>query len=171
VATTYTLIDKAILGSNQSSITFSSIPSTFTDLNLVCSTRIAGTGGNAVANLTLRFNGSQNDFTGKAIGGNGSSAYSDPYTTSKMVLTCTTTATSSTFSNNSIYIPNYAGSNYKSFSVDNVIENNATASWIEMDAGLWSQTAAITSITLLDYTLGYDLVSGSSFYLYGIKNS
>lgn len=171
MATTYTLIDKVVLGSAQASITFTSIPNTYTDLNLLCSTRLSNTGGNAVANLTLQFNGSQANFTGRGLGGNGSVSYSDPYTTSKMVLTDTTTATASTFSNNSIYIPNYAGSNYKSFSVDNVIENNATASWIELNAGLWSQTAAISSITLYDYTLGYNLVSGSSFYLYGIKNS
>ena len=171
MANTYTLIDKVILSSAQASITFSSIPSTYTDLKLLCSTRVSGSFGFAVANLNIQFNGSASNFTGRVLGGNGSSASSTTFTTAPFVLTNSSTATASTFSNNEIYIPNYAGSNNKSFSVDNVIENNATASWMEMFAALWSQTAAITSITIVDTLSGYNLVSGSSFYLYGIKNS
>ena len=169
---TYNLIASQVVGSGgAASVTFSSIPQTYTDLLVKCSTRIAGTGGNAVANLTIQFNGSQSNFSGKGLGGNGSASYSSNYSASNMILTDTTTATSLTFSNNDFYIPNYTSSNYKSFSIDSVIENNATASWAELDAGLWSNTAAITSITFLDYTLSNNLAQYSTFYLYGIKNS
>jgi hypothetical protein len=50
-----------------------------------------------------------------------------------------------------MYIPNYAGSSNKSVSIDAVTENNATAAEANLVAGLWSSTAAITSITLYNY--------------------
>lgn len=165
----YVILGEITTNATVASVTFSNIPQTgYTDLKLVCSTRITGTGGNAVANLSIKFNGSLANITGKTVGGNGSSPYSANYSASNMILTDTTTATALTFSNNEMYIPNYTSSNFKSFSIDNVIENNATASWMEMTAGLWSQTAAITSIEILDYTLGNNLAAGSTFYLYGL---
>jgi len=79
------------------------------------------------------------------------------------------TATASTFGSAEIYIPNYAGSTTKPFSTFAVQENNTTAAYIESGADLWGLTNAITSIALI--AGGYNFVSGSSFYLYGIKNS
>ena len=79
------------------------------------------------------------------------------------------TYTANTFSNFSTYIPNYAGSNNKSYSVDGVTENNATASYQIMYAGLWSNTAAINQITLVPDTLNF--VQYTTATLYGIKNS
>ena len=79
-------------------------------------------------------------------------------------------STSDTFSNDEIYIPSYAVAQNKIISVFNVLENNSTTNyWINADAGLLSNTAAITSITIT--ASGSSFVSGSSFYLYGIKNS
>ena len=62
----------------------------------------------------------------------------------------TTSQTSSTFSSHSVYIPNYAGSNNKSTSSDNASENNATTAYIYLMAGLWSNSAAITSIAITE---------------------
>jgi hypothetical protein len=78
--------------------------------------------------------------------------------------------TSNTFSNSEIYIPNYAGSNKKSFSADIVMENNATTAFSTLNASLWQGTAAISSLTFFDHN-GNNFVQYSSFYLYGIKNS
>jgi len=165
----YILLERTELNASAASVTFASIPqSGYTDLKIVCSTRITGTGGNAVANLMVQFNGSFANFSGRGLGGNGSIAYSSTYTLPNVILTDTTTATANTFSNSEIYIPNYTSSNNKSFSVDNVIENNATASWMEMDAGLFTTSSPITSITILDYTLGNNIAAGSTFSLYGI---
>jgi hypothetical protein len=77
--------------------------------------------------------------------------------------------TASVFSSGEMCIPNYTGSSYKSFSTDSVQENNATLSRLVLVAGLWSDTAAVTSITL---TAAAGLfVQYSSATLYGIKNS
>ena len=167
MATTYTLIDKSILVSSQTGVTFSSIPSTYTDLLVKISARndIAEIYGNAL----LRFNGSSSNYSIRALQGNGSSASS--YFASQIeFMQVGNNATSNTFGNAEIYIPNYAGNNYKSVSLDSVGENNGTTAFARLTAGLWSDTSAITSIAItpLDTT---NWLSGSSFYLYGIKNS
>jgi hypothetical protein len=69
------------------------------------------------------------------------------HSTHKLLRQCLATATANTFGNTEFYIPNYTSSNYKSFSVDGVTENNATAAFA-LYAGLWSNTAAITSFRL-----------------------
>lgn len=166
MATTYTLIDKTTLGSNQSSITISSIPSTYTDLQVLVSLRASVDG----EGIYLQFNGSSSGYTHKMLTGSGSSASSQtPGQTDKGALGYSTTTTSNTFGNLGIYVPNYTSSNYKSWSSDGVQEANATAAYMNMVAGLWSNTAAINSITFLMGT--GTIQSGSSFYLYGIKNS
>jgi hypothetical protein len=79
-------------------------------------------------------------------------------------------STSSTFSNGEFYIPNYAGSTNKSISMDLVMENNATAGYQSLTAGLWSNTSAITSIKLQSAN-GFNFVIYSTAYLYGVKNA
>jgi hypothetical protein len=56
------------------------------------------------------------------------------------------------FSNNSVYIPNYAGSNFKSYSIDTVQERNDGYCFMNLAAGLWSDTSAITTIKLTPNT-------------------
>ena len=80
------------------------------------------------------------------------------------------TALANTFSNCSVYVPNYAGSTNKSFSADLTAENNTTGTNMQLVAQLWSDTSAITSLVFVPGN-GTNFVSGSSFYLYGIKNS
>jgi hypothetical protein len=77
------------------------------------------------------------------------------------------TATSTTFSTVGIYIPNYASSNNKAFSSENATENNGSEGIIEIWSGLWSNTAAITSLSA---TLGNgNFAQYSTASLYGIK--
>ena len=79
------------------------------------------------------------------------------------------TATNNTFANFEIYIPSYTAIQNKPSSAFGVAENNATSPiFIQVSAGLRSVTDAITSISLVP---SGNFVSGSSFYLYGIKNS
>jgi hypothetical protein len=75
--------------------------------------------------------------------------------------------TASSFSSGEIYIPNYAGSTNKSYSIDSVTEQNATGALAELIAGLWSQTAAITQITLSSS----NFQQYSTAYLYGVSNA
>jgi hypothetical protein len=63
--------------------------------------------------------------------------------------------------------PNYTSSNFKSFSADGANEDNTTSIYMGLTAGLWSQTAAITSLTLS----GANFAQYSTFTLYGISNA
>ena len=167
MATTYTLISSVTVGSGgAASMAFTSIPSTYTDLLVKTSTR--GTSAHIANDIILSFNGSNANFTGKLLYGNGASTVSGNAGNS-IGLYVGANATASTFSNGEYYIPNYTSSNYKSTSADDVSENNATTAYQYFIASLWSQTAAITSITLTP-TSG-NFVQYSTAYLYGISNA
>jgi len=77
--------------------------------------------------------------------------------------------TTSTFNNAQVYIPNYAGSNQKFFSVDSGGENNATTAYQLFNAGLYNQTTAINQISLK--IASSNLAQYSTAYLYGVKNA
>ena len=115
-------------------------------------------------------NGSSSGFTGRNVYGTGSAAGSYSDTSGEVGVLAGNNATASTFGNAEIYIPNYAGSTNKSFSVDSVNENNATSASQFLYANLWSNTAAITSITLLSGG-SVNLLQYSTAYLYGVKNA
>jgi len=166
---TYTLISSNVLSSSAASVTFSAIPSTYTDLVLRISTRVnyASVDGN----ILIRFNGdTASNYSYTFIYGNGTSLVSSRGSTTRIIAASSTqgsSATSNTFASAEIYIPSYLVSQNKPVSIDSATENNATEAYRGATAGLWRNTAAITSINLE----GGDFVSGSSFYLYGIKNS
>jgi len=174
MANTYTLISSNVLTSNAASVTFSSIPATYTDLVLRFSAR-TDQSGSTWSQVRLTFNGSSAaNYSYTYVIGNGASPSSGRDSNdAKIVLpfgAAGASATTDTFSNGEIYIPNYAGSTNKPVSGFTAHETNATTAFITATAGLRSVTDAITSLTLfLDSTFQY--VSGSSFYLYGVKNS
>jgi hypothetical protein len=163
MATTYTLINSTTVGSGgAASITFSSIPSTYTDLLVKLSVRSDTTG---YTNYYLKLNSTNP--TQMALVGTGSSASSN--TTNYQYANAGGT-TANTFTNTEFYIPNYTSSNAKSVSTDETVENNATAARDELYAGLYSSvTSAVTSITITDIYGSW--VQYSTAYLYGISNS
>ena len=162
-------IETVTVGSGgAASITFSAIPADYTDLVIVTSLRSAR--ANAIDGLLISFNGSSSNFTARILLGYSTAALSDSYTVGRAAIISGASSTASTFGSQSFYIPNYAGSANKSYSVDSVSENNSGASFAatqEITAGLWSQTAAITSITLTSDTAS-NLAEFSSASLYGI---
>jgi hypothetical protein len=171
MANTMVLISSQILSSAAASVTFSSIPSTYTDLKLVASVRdAASTSNNGYNRLT--FNGTSTGYSERFVYGNGSSAGSSTGGSSYLSLSGNSIDsagnTANTFSSFEVYIPNYASSNYKSVSSDGVGEDNSTTAYLLLYSGLWSNTAAITSMTI---TSNGNYVTNSAFYLYGIKNS
>jgi hypothetical protein len=167
---TMTLIASNTVGSGGvSSVTFSSIPATYTDLLLKISAR---TNRSAVQdNLAISLNNSSSSFSGITLYGYGSGAgaFSTGGNTDVSIFDGAS-STASTFSNGDIYIPNYTSSNYKSWSADSVEENNNTTAYSYLNAGLWSNTAAITSITFASANSA-SFVQYSTFYLYGISSS
>jgi hypothetical protein len=148
------------------SVTFSNIPQNYTDLKVVVNARTDRASVNDI--MLLSFNGSTASFSARYLEGNGSSAgaYSDQ--ARGFGNAAGANATSNTFGNTELYIPNYAGSTNKSWSGDGVNETSATAAFSSLFAGLWSSTAAITSIALTGNSSNF--VSGSTFTLYGVSN-
>jgi len=158
MAATYTPISSITLGASVSSITFSSIPQTYTDLILVYS------GTSSITNLPIRFNsdtGSNYSYT-RAFG-DGSGASSDresnlSYGVYAIGSSQKTLATA--------HIMNYSNTaTYKTLLGRGGYTSSGYAS---MFCSMWRSTAAITSITLLGSTSSNNFSSGSTFDLYGI---
>ena len=164
----YVLLEKITVGAaGASTVTFNSIPqSGYTDIVVKFSARDAVAGNPA---FYIAFNGSTTLSSGIRLTGNGTSAASTAIPSSPTTGYGGTSGgndTASTFTNGEIYIPNYTSSNYKSYSVDNVGENNATSALAALVANLWSSTAAITSVTLSNS--GGTFQQYSTFSLYGV---
>jgi hypothetical protein len=173
MANTFQLISSNTVGSGGvASITFSSIPATFTDLCLKISSRTNR--ANAVDSLGFYFNGDATvaRYTSKVLFGDGSSVGSNSPSTvnDEVMFTSGNSATASTFGSSELYIPNYAGSAQKSGSVDSVGENNATSARMNIAAILYNQPTPISSITIVPIT-GTLLQQFTTAYLYGVKNA
>jgi len=167
MANTFELISSYTATGSVASISFASIPATFTDLCIKVSVR--GSNNIGTASLRLRYNSATTNFTNRRIDGSGSSVDSSSGSDGAIAILQGGDATANTFGNYDIYIPNYAGSNYKSASSDTVNENNAATEYATLYAHLWSQTTAISSIELTPSAGTLSIYS--SAYLYGIKNS
>lgn len=169
---TYTLIASTTLTGSQATVTFSSIPSTYTDLVLKISARTDSAG--VVSSGYIQMNSVTSTYSYTFIRGDGASATSgnDSATYAGFYLAGIDggTATSNTFSNQEIYIPSYQASQKKPVSQTSSMETNATTAYTFGVAGLCSSTAAISSLTI-NLNGGVNFVSGSTFYLYGIKNA
>jgi hypothetical protein len=160
------LIETKTVGSGgAASIDFTSIPQTYTDLVLKVSARSTDNTGD----LGIKLNTSTSSFSRRVLRGSGSAASSTSGSDNYVGGLNPSTYTASTFGNAEIYIPNYAGSTNKSISVDSITENNATEAFAFMIASLWSNTAAITGISLYNFTSG-NLAEHSTASLYGISN-
>lgn len=163
------LIAKTVLGSDASNVEFTSIPSTYTDLLILASARSSRASHSD--GILIQFNGSTSNLSSRWLWGSGSGTGSSSSASIALVgETAGDSATSSTFGNGEIYIPNYAGSTNKSISATGVSETNASVVGMSANAALWSNTAAITSIKLLP-DVGPNFKSGSSFFLYGITKA
>ena len=172
MATTYTLINSNVLSSSAASVTFSSIPATYTDLVLRISSR--NDWAATQTSLKLTINGSSSSVysftrlygTGSAAG----SSRSSGNTSSFIYYVNADTSTSNTFSSTEIYIPSYTASQNKPISVFSSQENNTTAAFLGVSANLFAGTTAISSLSLTENN-GSNFMIGSSFYLYGISNA
>lgn len=163
MATTFTLISTVTVGSGgSSSIDFTSIPATYTDLLIVASLRTNY--ASTFDNCDLRFNNNASS-GGKRLYGSGTAAASDAY--GYMFITNGATSTASTFSNSVAYIPNYSSSNYKSYSIDTVVETNAAGSYSYLESGLFSSASPVNQLTLLS-TTSSTIAQYSTASLYGI---
>lgn len=170
---TYTLI--ATLSGGASTIDFTSIPSTYTDLILMHSLRFSSATG--IQNVNIRFNNDSGaNYTQRMILANDGSVGGYSQTTAtyfnwNYAPGGTGGTTANTYNSTSLYIPNYANtSTTKPILIDDVSEVNSSTNYgLGYTSGFWNSTSAINRITI---TAPSDTwTSASTAYLYGIKNS
>jgi hypothetical protein len=169
--TTFTKIASVSVGSGgASSIDFTSIPSTYTDLCVYFSGRSNDTRASGGFACKLEFNGSSSNLSSRWVRGSGSAIANNTETIIAQIMSGASDDTANTFGNSSIYVSNYAGSNNKSVSIDGVEETNGSTAYSILSAGLWSSSAAITSVKILPIVATL-FVQYSTATLYGISKS
>ena len=160
---TFTLIAAATASGSSPILSFSTIPSTYTDLVLKFSLRSDTTG---VTNFNVTLNSTSP--TQRNLEASSSTASSN---TNTVNYAPASGSTASTYTNGELYIPNYLSTVAKSVSLDNATENNAAGgNRLELTAKLYSSvTSAVTSIALTDIYGNWTNLSTA--YLYGVSNA
>lgn len=160
---TMTLIATTSLGSSASTIDFTAIPQTYTDLVLFISLRSASTGGQD--ETAIKLNGSSGNFTARRMMGLGTATSAG---TSASGLIGWTNNAYSGWANAFLTIKNYTASTSKTYSCDWALENMSSGSAYDMSiGGIWADNTAITSITIYNLYSG-TYSAGSMVSLYGI---
>ena len=171
MAITYEPIATTTLGTAAATVTFSSIPGTYTDLVLVM--RVTNSSSGSLAVLTTFNNDTGSNYSVTRVYGNGSTATSDRFSSATAI--------------DAGYMPGSNGTgpgtiianimNYSNTTTDKTVldrwESEAAASgsrYVVAVVGLWRSTSAITEIDLGLNGAG-DFTSGSTFTLYGIASA
>lgn len=155
---TYTPIARQVLDSAQSTVTFSSIPGTYTDLVLIAN----GSTTTTTANIRFQFNGdTAGNYSRTRVLGDGSAASSERESNvGSMAIGDWGTDRCTVL----VSIQNYA--NTSTFKT--VLSRSNSEGFVSAYVGLWRKTPeAITSITFFKNSANF--TAGSTFTLYGIK--
>ena len=161
---TYEPISTQTLGTAVASVTFGSIPATYTDLVLIANSSTTTVGSSEINKMTFNSDTGTN-YSTTTLAGDGSSASSFRATSQAYIRAGRNTANGdSYFVPNKIQIMNYANTTTYKTAIAQGPEANA---YLETEVGLWRSTSAITSITLTAGSNNYKV--GSTFTLYGIK--
>jgi hypothetical protein len=156
---TYIALANLTLGGTDSSITFDSIPNTYRDLVLVMNTD-----SSAQADLYLRFNGDTGNNYNRVTGqGTGSVASYNVSTNAAFMRLNGNGDLATDFSQNAIIqVMDYSATDKQKA----VLSRTNSSFGVDMTAGRWASTNAITSVTV--YPSSGNFESGSTFALYGI---
>jgi hypothetical protein len=157
MAATYTPIASITLGAAAASVTFNSIPQTYTDLVIVSQMKLT-TNTRAVI---MRFNNDTgSNYSLTRVWGNGSSATSDRFTGQDGIDSAFVSASNWNIMRHNIQ--NYSNSTtYKT----TLGRWDDSAAFTLLQSGTWRNTNAITSMSL---TVADTFIAGSTFDLYGI---
>jgi hypothetical protein len=179
MASALTKIQSVTVGAGgAATVSFTSIPQTYTDLVMKITARSTYSATNGVDNLIYQFNSTTTGYASQGVFQFGASISAGSWSTltksvaygrvgDSGVPMSSAGTTANTFSSSDWYIPNYTWSNPKSWIMDMSAENNSTSNVsAEMDAGYWANNAAITAITLAAYN--GDFAQNSTFTLYGV---
>ncbi len=169
---TYIKITTVTVGSGgASTIDFTNIPQTYTDLLLFVSGRTLWT-TDTNDQIRIYLNGNTSNYSHKLLAGTGNATDWDGAQNTAPGInaqTVTGAMTSNTFSSDFIYIPNYTSSANKSVLHDHTTENNATLSYITLGSTLWANSSAVTSISISRFRSSDGWAEHSTATLYGIK--
>lgn len=157
---TYTQIASTTLGSSASSVTFSSIAGTYTDLVLM----VAGTasGGD---DILMQFNSdTANNYSYTILYGNGTAAGSTRGSSGTSIFVDYYGSMGTGQNNRIININNYSNTTTNKTSL---IRANNAASGTDAIVGLWRSTSAINAIQLFMPSATFS--TGTTFNLYGIS--
>ena len=158
MAATYEPIATATLATESSSVDFSSIPSTFTDLVLV----VTGTSSGTNINYGLRFNDTATStYHALRMYADGSSVMTD------RLLSYSNSIISNISSAQSTAVIQFNGYSTSTLKKTFISRSNSNG-YVWLNAGLWNSNSAISKITFLT-TTGYALQPGTTLSLYGIK--
>jgi hypothetical protein len=169
MANTFSPIASITVGAGgAATMEFTSIPQTYTDLYIVYSCRSTNTATNW-NNMKLAFNSSTANGSWQygAMYNNGLAANNVAGQVEVWINFGASTA--NTFSNSSVYINNYTSSNNKAMNIETVAEGAAQDLIVGFVGGLWSNSSAITAISVTPSSGNF--AQYSTAYLYGIKNS
>lgn len=162
MAATYTPIASVTLGANASTVTFSSIPQTYTDLILIVSAA-----GTATNDPYLRVNSdSGTNYSYTTLTGNGTNASSARATNQTTISINYFGSDSTTLGNNARVIEFLNYSNTTTYKTILARGGRGNTDGLALMVNLWRSTAAISSIVY--YPGSGSLLSGSTFNLYGI---
>ena len=163
MATTYEPIATNTLTSTSTSVTFSSIAGTYTDIVVIISGSMS-----ANANVIMQFNGATTLYSSRSLNGNGTAAASSyfgsgsPSIPNPTGIYIDTLGTGTGSFQYIVNIMNYANTTTFKTAISRF---GAAAMGTEETVGLYRSTSAITSVTFLNGTFGI----GTVFTLYGIK--
>jgi hypothetical protein len=160
---TYKLINSTTVGAGgAASISFTSIPQTYTDLVLKFSARNSST----ATNIFVTINGATAYASNRLYAG-GSSVASDTYTGFYIT---PNDFTANIFGSSEAYFTNYTNALGKSFAILSLGENNSSQAYMVVGAGTDPTTSAITSVGIVPESSN-TFRQYTTAYLYGIKNS
>jgi len=169
IETSYQSIQTVTVGTATSTITFSSIPATYTHLQI--RGMLNGTAAGTYNNVRMGFNGdSAANYASHTLYGDGTSAAATSEASGSRMygqIFVSQASTASYVGVGVIDILDYANTNkYKTTRSINGIEMNGSGV-IEFGSGHWRNTAAITSIEFVTASGNFNV--GSTLALYGIK--
>jgi hypothetical protein len=167
----YESIQTVTVGSGgQSSIAFTSIPSTYKHLQIRCISRESL--GTTLGGMYIQLNSDTgSNYAWHRLWGDGASTFAGASTSTTAMLggiIATTSGTASVFSSAIIDVLDYANTN-KNKTIRSLtgLDYNGSG-YVGVHSGLWTNTAAVTSI-VINPDSGQNWQQYSSFALYGIK--
>lgn len=165
---TWVALKSTTVGTATPTITFTGIPSTYTDLILMSNSKCSNT--STGASITIRFNSdSAGNYSQSSIQASSTSRITERYANTTGIdggRINTSNSSNSNWGQAITHIQNYASTSYQKLCLSKSSVTNEA--WKQYQSGsLWRNSAnAINTITI---TCGYDFLVGSTFSLYGVK--